>query len=406
MSADNQTLVMTNTAPPVSHPGLSRALVILLAFCCGTVVANLYYSQPLIELIAPDIGLSLEHASLIVSLTQLGYALGLLLLVPLADLFENKKLVIGFTLTAGFFLAVASFAQSASVFLLASLFVGLTSVAVQMLVPMAAHMAPEKSRGQVVGSIMSGLLLGILLSRPISSLVSASLGWRGVFLTAAALMLLIAILVKVLLPTRTPNHHASYARLINSVFVLAKTYRVLRERSLYQGLLFACFSCFWTIVPVELTRHFGFSQSGVALFALVGAVGAIAAPIAGRLADAGHTRTGTLTALVLAPLALLISLLPGLGYAGLVAAAILLDFAVQLNMVLGQREVYELEPQSRARLNAVYMTSIFAGGTLGSLVASPAYQAFGWAGAASLMALCAGLALLLFIKKGRNGVQR
>jgi predicted MFS family arabinose efflux permease len=371
-------------------------LVVLLAFCCGAVVANLYYSQPIIAIIAPGIGISEQHASLIVSLTQLGYAIGLLFLVPLADLFENKKLVIGFTLAAGLFLAIAGFAQSSPVFLLASFCVGLSSVAVQMLVPLAAHMAPEQNRGQVVGNIMSGLLLGILLARPISSILSDVIGWRGVFLGNSLLMVLIAMLVKMLMPARAPNHHVSYARLIGSVFTLAKTFAVLRQRSLYQALLFASFSMFWTIVPVELTRHYGFTQSGVALFALVGAVGAVAAPLAGRLADAGHTRAGTLASLIMAPSAALIGLIPGLGYMGLVAAAILLDFAVQLNMVLGQRTIYELDPHSRARLNAIYMTSIFVGGTLGSLIASPVYEACGWVGLTFAMACLAGLALLLF----------
>jgi predicted MFS family arabinose efflux permease len=405
MSTETRTVPSSPTGGAHVHPTLSSALVLLLAFCCGAVVANLYYSQPIIAVIAPSIGLSEEHASLIVSLTQLGYAVGLLLLVPLADLFENKKLVIGFTLAAGLFLAIAGFAQSAPIFLVASLCVGLSSVAVQMLVPLAAHMAPEKNRGQVVGNIMSGLLLGILLSRPISSILSEVLGWRGVFLSASVLMIVIAVLVTVLMPARIPNHHISYTRLIKSVFTLAKTFRVLRQRSLYQGLLFATFSMFWTIVPLELVREHGFTQSGVALFALVGAVGAIAAPLAGRLADAGHTRSGTLVALILAPLATLIGLIPGLGFAGLVATAILLDFAVQLNMVLGQRAVYELDPHSRARLNAVYMTSIFVGGTLGSLVVSPTYEAFGWGGVTLAMACVSGLALLMLgLNSTRNGV--
>lgn len=396
MSIDNRTIPTSSTSGANFHQTLSSALVLLLAICCGAVVANLYYSQPIIAVIAPSIGLADEHSSLIVSLTQLGYAVGLLFLVPLADLFENKKLVIGFTLAASLFLAIAGVAESAPVFLVASLCIGLSSVAVQMLVPLAAHMAPEKSRGQVVGNIMSGLLLGILLSRPISSVVSEALGWRGVFLSASVLMIVIAVLVMTLMPARVPNHHISYAGLIKSVFTLAKTFRVLRQRSLYQGLLFATFSMFWTIVPVDLTRHYGFTQNGIALFALVGAVGAFAAPLAGRLADAGHTRIGTLSALMLAPLAMLIGVIPGLSYAGLVAAAVLLDFAVQLNMVLGQRAVYALDPHSRARLNAVYMTSIFVGGTVGSMVASPIYEAFGWAGVTLAMACLAGAALLLF----------
>ncbi|WP_248732771.1 MFS transporter [Pseudomonas sp. MWU13-2517] len=382
------------------HPAsISGALVVLLAFCCGAVVANLYYAQPIVELIAPQIGLSNAHASLIVSLTQFGYAAGLLLLVPLADLMENRRLVVGFTLAVSLCLVGAGFTQSPSLFLVLSLLIGLTSVAVQILVPLAAHMAPEATRGRVVGNIMSGLLLGILLSRPLSSLLSESLGWRGVFFSAAGLMALIACIMAVALPRRMPTHQSSYGALIRSVFALARRHPSLRERSLYQGLLFASFSLFWTIVPIELIRQHGFSQAQVAVFALVGAVGAIAAPIAGRLADAGHGQRGTLVALVLAPVSLLIGALPGSGYVWLVACAVLLDFAVQLNMVLGQREVYAIDPHSRARLNAVYMTSIFVGGALGSLVASPLYEWGGWSLSAVSIATVPGLALVLFLMR-------
>jgi predicted MFS family arabinose efflux permease len=396
MSSSPQVYLSPSVAVDAT-PVLSRALIVFLAFCCGAVVANLYYAQPIVELIAPSIGLSPEHASLIVSLTQLGYAAGLLFLVPLADLLENKRLVIGFTLLVGAFMALAGFTPSPSLFLLASLLIGLTSVAVQILVPLAAHMAPENSRGRVVGNIMSGLLLGILLARPVSSLLSQYLGWRGVFYSAAGLMVVIALLVALLLPKRVPNHHTTYSRLIGSVFGLARQHRVLRERSLYQALLFASFSLFWTIAPIELIRHHGFTQNGVALFALVGAVGAIAAPIAGRLADAGHGHRSTLGGLILAPIALLLASVPGLEYLGLVAAAIILDFAVQLNMVLGQREVYALDPNSRARLNAVFMTSIFVGGALGSMIASPLYEQLGWASAIGAAALIPALALLSFL---------
>lgn len=399
MSASSPELIASSSAQAEVTPTLSKALVVFLAFCCGAVVANLYYAQPIVELIAPSIGLSAEHASLIVALTQFGYAAGLLFLVPLADLMENKRLVIGFTLVVGVCLAAAGFSQSPSLFLLASLMIGLTSVAVQILVPLAAHMAPENSRGRVVGNIMSGLLLGILLARPVSSLLSEHFGWRGVFYSAALLMLVIAALVALLLPKRVPNHHTTYRRLIASVFGLARQHAVLRERSLYQGLLFASFSFFWTVVPIELIRHYGFSQNGVALFALVGAVGAIAAPIAGRLADAGHGLPSTLAALLLAPLALLLGSVPGLGYLGLVGAAIALDFAVQLNMVLGQREVYALDPASRARLNAVFMTSIFVGGALGSMLASPLYERFGWTTTLLAAALMPSLALAVFLAR-------
>ncbi|MFR0690428.1 MFS transporter [Enterobacterales bacterium AE_CKDN230030158-1A_HGKHYDSX7] len=391
-----------STSLPADHaqPTLSSAMVALLAFCCGAVVANLYYAQPIVELIAPAIGLSTQHASLIVSLTQFGYAVGLLFLVPLADLLENRKLVVGFTLAVAVCLAGAGLADTPSVVLACALLIGLTSVAVQIIVPLAAHMAPEAARGRVVGNIMAGLLLGILLSRPLSSLVAEVFGWRGVFLGAATLMVALALVMALALPRRMPSHSASYPQLIASVFALARRYAVLRERALYQGLLFAAFSAFWTIAPIELIRHHGFSQTQVALFALVGAVGAVAAPIAGRLADAGHTLRGTRVALLLAPVSLLLGAIPGAGFFWLVVCAVLLDFAVQLNMVLGQREVYALDPHSRARLNAVYMTSIFVGGALGSLVASPLYEAISWTPFAIGAAVVPAIACLRFLLRG------
>ncbi|MCW8277252.1 MFS transporter [Pseudomonas sp. PCH199] len=397
MTTGNSALTASTAVKNKLPASISGAMVAFLAFCCGAIVANLYYAQPIVELIAPEIGLSNAHASLIVSLTQLGYAMGLLLLVPLADLMENRRLVVGFTLVVSLCLISAGLTQSPSLFLIFSLLIGLTSVAVQILVPLAAHMAPEESRGRVVGNIMSGLLLGILLSRPLSSMLAEAFGWRGVFFSAAALMAVIALITAVALPKRMPTHRATYGELISSVFVLARRYPILRERSLYQGLLFASFSLFWTVAPIELIRHHGFSQAQVALFALVGAFGAVAAPIAGRLADAGHGNRGTLVALVLAPVSLLIGALPSGGYLWLVMCAIFLDFAVQLNMVLGQREVYAIDPHSRARLNAVYMTSIFVGGALGSLVASPLYEHFGWSFSAASIALIPSLALVVFL---------
>ncbi|MDU9389995.1 MFS transporter [Pseudomonas sp. zfem002] len=399
MSLGNPVAAESRSA--LATPALSSSLVIFLAICCGAVVANLYYAQPIIELIAPSIGLSSASASLIVSLTQFGYAVGLLFLVPLADLLENRRLLVAFTLAAALCLAAAAASSTASLFLVCSLLIGLTSVAVQILVPLAAHMAPEASRGRVVGNIMSGLLLGILLSRPLSSTLAEAFGWRGVFFGAAVLMTLMALVMGLVLPRRLPAHRASYPALIASVFALARRHAPLRERSLYQGLLFASFSSFWTIAPVELVRHYRFSQTEVALFALVGAVGAIAAPIAGRLADAGHGLRSTAAALVLAPLALLAGALQGAGWLWMVVTAVALDFAVQLNMVLGQREVYALDPHSRARLNAVYMTSIFVGGALGSLIASPLYERLGWEMFACMSALPPLAALVLFVFRPR-----
>lgn len=381
-------------------PALPQALVLLFALCCGAIVANLYYAQPIIELIAPDVGLSAERASLIVSLTQIGYALGLLFLVPLADLLESRRLMLITTAAALLCLLAAAFAHQPDLFLGLALLIGLSSVSVQMLIPLAANLAPEASRGRVVGNIMSGLLLGILLARPLASVVAGEFGWRAVYLMAAALMLVITLVIATTIPRHTPSHSASYGQLLASLVHLLRRYPTLRRRALYQGLMFASFSLFWTVAPLELARHLGLSQQDIALFALAGAIGAVAAPIAGRLADAGHTWRASLVALILAPLAFAPNLLnAGLGWIGLIATAIVLDFAVQMSMVLGQRTIYALEPQSRARLNALYMTSIFVGGAMGSALASPVYERFGWSGTALLAAGLPLLALLVFIGK-------
>ncbi|MFK0310178.1 MFS transporter [Pseudomonas sp. NPDC090233] len=398
----NPSLATTQAAAP----GLSRALVTLLAFCCGAIVANIYYAQPIVGLIAPDLGLSTERASLVVSLTQLGYALGLLLLVPLADLVENRRLMIVTAVLAcvSLLLAGTSSNGQGALFLGYALLIGFSSVSVQMLIPLAAHLAPEQQRGRVVGNIMGGLLLGILLARPLSSLVADHFGWRTVFIGAAGLMLAIILLLALTLPRRVPDHKASYAGLMASLIGLVRQYPVLRQRSLYQALMFAAFSLYWTAVPLALAAEHGLSQSQIALFALVGAVGAIAAPMAGRLADAGHARAGSLLALILAPVALLWGLTaPGYSVIGLGLTGVLLDFAVQMNMVIGQREVYALDPTSRGRLNALYMTSIFLGGAVGAAAASTVFAQYGWQGVAWLGASLPGLGLLVFlvISRGR-----
>jgi predicted MFS family arabinose efflux permease len=360
-------------------PAMTRGLVILFAFCCGAIVANIYYAQPIIGLIAPDIGLSNTLASMIVSLTQIGYALGLFFLVPLGDLLENRRLMIVTTGVAILSLLGAAFAQQPNVFMIVSLLVGFSSVSVQILIPMAANMAPEHSRGRVVGSIMSGLLLGILLARPLSSLVADHFGWRAVFGSAAALMLIISVVMGTAMPRRVPDHKATYGQLLLSLWTLLRNQPVLRQRAFYQACMFATFSLFWTAVPLELVRSHGLSQTQIAIFALVGAIGAIAAPIGGRLADAGHTWVISFCALLFAGLSFVPSLIhPAYSVIGLAITGIVIDFCVQMNMVQGQRAVYALDANSRGRLNALYTTSIFVGGSVGSAIASVLYDHGGW----------------------------
>ncbi len=386
-------------APSASHaPAMPATLVALFSLCAGVLVANLYYAQPLIELIGPQIGLSASHASLIVSLTQIGYAVGLFFLVPLADLYENRRLLLLSGAAATASLIAAALSTQPGPFLLVSLLLGLSSVSVQILIPLAAHLAPEATRGRTVGTIMGGLLSGILLARPLSSLLAEALGWRAVFVAAAAMTLATVAIIALTLPRRVPEHRARYGPLLVSLWHLLMRFPLLRQRALYQGLLFAAFSLFWTAVPLELASRHGLSQAQIGIFALVGALGAIAAPVAGRLADAGHTRIASLAAMALAAL----SFVPGMaagphGVYALAATGIVLDFAVQMNMVLGQRAIYALDAASRARLNALYMTAIFIGGAVGSAVASFVYAQAGWHGVVMTGSGLAAIALIAFL---------
>ncbi|PQZ91769.1 MULTISPECIES: MFS transporter [Pseudomonas] len=392
---------MNPTSPATTT--LTRGMVMLFAFCCGAIVANIYYAQPIIELIAPDIGLTPAMASLIVSLTQIGYALGLFFLVPLGDLLENRKLMISTTVLAIASLLGAGFTEQPNLFLLVSLLIGFSSVSVQILIPLAAHLAPAESRGRVVGSIMGGLLLGILLARPVSSVVADHFGWRAMFMAAAALMAFISVVLLLTIPKRQPDHSATYGQLLRSLGTLLRQQPVLRQRAFYQGCMFATFSLFWTAAPLELVRNHGLSQTQIAIFALVGAIGAIAAPIAGRLADAGHTHRASLLAMLFGALSFLPAFVhPLYSVIGLAVTGVVLDFCVQMNMVLGQRAVYALDANSRSRLNALYMTSIFIGGAFGSAIASSVYEHGGWLGVMLVGSAFPLLALLRFLSASRQ----
>lgn len=356
------------------------ALVLLLAASCGLIVANLYYAQPLIELIAPDVGLSRAAESLIVTLTQLGYCLGLMLLVPLGDLVENRALTVLTISGAALALLGECLAPSPAWLLAGALGIGMGSASAQMLVPIAAHLAPDASRGRVVGNVMSGLLAGIMLARPVASLLAHAFGWRAVFAGSAVLMVLLALVLRRLLPRRRPHSSHSYPALIGSLFVLLRRSPILRRRSIYQTAAFATFSLFWTAVPLELSAApYHYTQRGIALFAFVGAAGALAAPIAGRLADLGWGRAGTGAALVGMIVAFLVGSRGADGsMLSLVVTAVLLDFAVQSNMVFSQRAIYSEAAHARSRMTGIFIAIIFVGGAVGSAIASSAFLAGGW----------------------------
>ncbi len=262
----------------------------LLALGCGAIVANLYYAQPLVGSIAPALGLTTGEAGLVVTGTQVGYGAGLIAIASLADLVENRRLVLlcMAATVAGLWAVAAS--DGPAMFLAASFAVGASSVGTQVLVPLAAHLSPEHARGRIVGNVMGGLLAGIMLARPVSSLIASWGGWRSVFVVAGAGMTVLALVLRLRLPARSPQADLHYGQILASMARLIMTERVLQKRALYQALMFAAFNLFWTSVPLLLAHRFGLGQRGIGLFALAGAGGALAAPVAGRLADRGLTR--------------------------------------------------------------------------------------------------------------------
>lgn len=357
-------------------------LTLLLATACGLIAANIYYAQPLVGPISAALGLSPQAAGLIVTMTQIGYGAGLLLVVPLGDLFENRRLVLIILCVGILALVGASLATHAATFLTAALLIGLGSVAVQVLVPYAAHLAPEAVRGRVVGNVMSGLMLGIMLARPVASFVTDLLSWHAVFALSAAVMVVLGLVLRFALPRRQPPPGLSYGKLLASMSRLARHTPVLQRRALYHACLFGGFSLFWTTVPLQLAGTFHLSQTGIALFALAGVAGAIAAPIAGSVADRGWSKPATALAMLIAAAAFLLgrSGLSGspMGLALLVLAAILLDFGVTAHLVLGQRAIFSLGAELRSRLNGLFMATFFVGGAIGSALGGWAFAQGGW----------------------------
>jgi predicted MFS family arabinose efflux permease len=395
---------------PAQEETISSAMIFLLASACGLVVANLYYAQPLAGIIGAELGLSAGATGLIVTLTQIGYGLGLLFVVPLGDLIENRKLIVTTVAMAVLALVSAAMAPHAAPFLIAVFLVGISSVAVQMIVPLAAHMTPNAIRGRVVGSIMSGLMVGIMLARPISSVLSEFVSWRGVFWISAAVMAVLAVVLYQLLPRRVPDAKLPYSALLASMAKLAANTRLLQRRALYQASMFSAFSLFWTVTPLYLSGPaFRLSQSEIALFALAGAAGAVAAPIAGRLADRGWTWVATFGALLAGASAFLVTHIAPegshLSLALLVVAAIVLDFAVTTNLVLGQRAIFTLGAEFRSRLNGIFMATFFMGGAAGSALGGWAYSQGHWA-AASWLGFALPAAGFVFFLTERGGEKR
>ncbi|MGV4241726.1 MFS transporter [Citrobacter freundii] len=361
--------------------GLSPSLILLMSIATGLAVASNYYAQPLLDTIARNFSLSASTAGFIVTAAQLGYAAGLLFLVPLGDMFERRMLIVSMTLLAAGSMLITASSQSLGMLILGTALTGLFSVVAQILVPLAATLATPDKRGKVVGTIMSGLLLGILLARTVAGLLANLGGWRTVFWVASVLMALMAVALWRGLPKMKSDTHLNYPQLLGSVFSLFIHDKLLRTRAMLGCLTFANFSILWTSMAFLLAAPpFNYSEGMIGLFGLAGAAGALGARPAGGFADKGKSHLTTTMGLLLLLLSWLAIWFGHASVPMLIIGILVLDLTVQGVHITNQTVIYRIHPDARNRLTAGYMTSYFIGGAAGSLISASAWQHAGWAG--------------------------
>jgi predicted MFS family arabinose efflux permease len=384
----------------VSSRPPQRALIALLAIAAGITVANIYYCQPVLGAIARTFHVGHSAAASVATSTQLGYALGLLLLVPLGDIFERRRLIVTFTAASALVLIAVGYAPSLTLLVALSLLLGAISITPQLVVPYSAGLVPAEHRGRVVGTVMSGLLIGILLSRTLSGFLNSIFGWRAVYFISAGIVFALAILLFRVLPKQCPEEQRDlhYGQLLASLLHLIRTEPILRRHALIGAFGFASFSAFWTTLAFHLESLPGkYGSSTVGMFGLFGAAGAMAAPIAGRLADRYEARLVNGAALLLVILSFAVMGFAGTSLVILAIGVMLMDAGVQASHISNQTRIYALQPALRNRLNSVYMFTYFLGGSLGSAIGSWAWTRFGWPGVCATAALSAAIGLIILL---------
>ncbi|SOC89317.1 Predicted arabinose efflux permease, MFS family [Curtobacterium sp. 314Chir4.1] len=385
--------------------GMTPARTLLFAVAGGAAVGNLYWAQPLLDEIASSLGTSAAVAGLLVTLTQVGYALGILLVVPLGDVLDRRRLIPGVLVASAVALLFAAVAPSFAVLLVALALVGLTTVAGQLLIPLAGDLADPATRGRVVGTIASGVLTGILVSRTVSGLVADAFGWRTIYVVAAVAALVFAVLLRRAIPELEGRDRVRYPTLIASVFRAVAAHRAVRVTLVISSAVFAVFTMFWTALTFLLSAEpFGYSTSAIGLVGLAGLAGAVAAQRVGRLHDRGVSVpvTGAAIALVLVSL-----VVAGLGSRSIVVvlvAVVLLDVGVQATNVLNQTRLFAIDPAARSRLNTAFVTGNFIGGAIGSALASVLWNAGGWTAVTVGGAVLVGFALTVWVVHRRRGL--
>ncbi|WP_259445683.1 MFS transporter [Paenibacillus lautus] len=385
---------------------LTRSVTLLFAIACGMSVANIYFAQPLLDELSYEFNLDYAVIGILITVTQIFYALGLLLLVPLGDLLNQRRLIIGQMAISVAALVIVGTASSGAMLFAGLALVGLLAVVTQTIVAFVATVAAPAERGRAVGMVTSGIVIGILLARTISGVLKDLAGWRSVYLVSAALMLfMVYALYKVLPNVERKVKTLSYSQLLKSVLVLFLQERLLRVRAVLAMLIFTAFSILWTPLVLPLSAPpLSLSHSAIGAFGLVGVVGALAAAKAGKLADRGYGQRTTGIALSL----LLLSWLP-ISYTerslfALVIGIILLDLAVQAVHVTNQSMIFALRPQARSRMVAGYMIFYSIGSAAGSIASTHIYAQYGWHGVCMLGASVSAIALIFWaVTKGDKG---
>jgi predicted MFS family arabinose efflux permease len=386
------TMLSIADVPRSERPGAS---LVLLAAAAGFGAANLYYAQPLAEAIARDFHASAGGVSSALVGTQLGYAAGMLLLVPLGDVRERRGVIVTTTLAAAVALLGFAAAPSLALLAVASVLVGLGASLAPMIVPFAVGLAPPEQRGRVVGNVMGGLLAGILLSRTISGTLGAVIGWRMVFVAAAGAMAVLAGVLRLALPAVPPTTKLPYRALLRSLGTIARREPVLRGRCLVGGLGFASFSVFWSTIAFHLAHSpIGGGSATAGLLGVLGLTGIAVAPLTGRVAMRVPPSRVNLASLALLVASFAVFFAGSASLIAIGVGVVLLDAGTQANQLTNQTVIYGLAPDERSRINAIYMVSYFLGGALGTALAAQAWQHGGWPAVCATGAAFAVLAML------------
>lgn len=382
--------------------GLTKSQILFMTVTCTLVVGNVYYNQPLLGVLARHFNVSDSDVALVPTLTLIGYALGILFLVPLGDMLERRKLLQVNMIIAGSLCIAISFSPSLAVLAALSLVMGFFNVSGSVIIPFAANLAKPEERGRVTGIVLSGILLGSLMARTLAGFIGQHLGWTGVFQVAGAINLALAVATQWLLPSSAPQFRGTYKGLLRSIGQLVRELPIAREAALMGGVLFAAFSAFWTTLTFLLEgAPFNYSPQTIGLFGALVMIGALAAPVAGKHADKKGTASTIRLGLYCTMAAFAILTASSTSVVGIILGVLILDLGVQVAHISNQSRIFDLNPEARSRLNTIYIFSYFTGGSLGSYLGSQLWSLGKWP-AVSLGGFASCLVAAYIFRRGQT----